>query len=341
ITNIIVIIIMYGSKLSSDKEQQVDVITNKLPTNNNNENNTPSSSNMKVFTGFLSGGLASVTATTFTNPIELVKTRLQLQGELKMSARVYTGIGDAFVKIWKAEGLLGLQRGLFPAYLAQGTLNGCRLGSYDSIKWIVGADPDKSNYFIKNLISGAMAGAFGASMGSPFDLVKVRMQAARMFPNDPQFKEYTSTARAFRHIIATEGLRGLTRGMATSAQRTAVGSSIQLSTYFETKRFVMRNTGLDDNLTAHLLSSMVAGLFVTIGMNPFDVARTRLYYQGQGNTHGEKYKSLADCIIKTVKVEGFLALYKGFLAHYLRLGPHTVLTLVFWEQFKVLFNKMD
>ncbi|EFA74852.1 transmembrane protein [Heterostelium album PN500] len=308
---------------------------------NNSNIDSKEPSNYQVITGFLSGSLASMVATTFTNPIELVKTRLQLQGELKMSARVYTGIGDAFIKIWKAEGLIGMQRGLFPAYLSQGTLNGCRLGSYDAIKRLIGADPEKENYFIKNLAAGALAGAFGASMGSPFDLVKVRMQAARMFPNDPQFSNYTSTSRAFAQIIRTEGFRGLTRGMATSAQRTAVGSSIQLSTYFETKRFIINKTGMEDDIYAHLLSSLVAGLFVTVGMNPFDVARTRLYYQGQGNTHGEKYKSLMDCIYKTVKVEGFFALYKGFLAHYLRLGPHTIFTLVFWEQFKMVFAKFE
>jgi hypothetical protein len=31
--------------------------------------------------------------------------------------------------------------------------------------------------------------------------------------------------------------------------------------------------------------------------------------------------------------------YKGVVAHYLRLGPHTVLTFVFWERLKILFAK--
>ncbi|EGG20994.1 transmembrane protein [Cavenderia fasciculata] len=310
-----------------------DVIQQQQPT---------SPTKFKLFSGFASGSLASITATTFTNPIELVKTRLQLQGELQVSARIYNGIGDAFFKIWKTEGLIGFQRGLFPAYLSQGTLNGCRLGSYDIIKKFVGITDERTATFWQNLAAGAAAGAFGASMGSPFDLVKVRMQAARMFPNDPQFKDYNSTSNAFKSIIRNEGYRGLVRGMATSAQRTAVGSSIQLSTYFESKRMVM-STGLftKDGIDAQFMASLIAGLFVTIGMNPFDVARTRLYYQGKGNTHGEKYKSLVDCIYKTVKYEGFFALYKGFLAHYLRLAPHTCLTLVFWEQFKDMFDKVE
>ncbi|EGC40006.1 hypothetical protein DICPUDRAFT_25909 [Dictyostelium purpureum] len=293
--------------------------------------------NNTVAIGFVSGSLASICATTVTNPIELVKTRLQLQGELQLSARIYSGVVDAFKKIYRTEGLRGLQGGLFPAYLSQATMQGIRLGSFDVISNALGANPGQDYFFIKNLISGATAGAIGAAMGSPFDLVKVRMQAAKMYANDPQFTNYTSSYSAFKQILSKEGVRGLTRGMATSSQRTAVGSAIQLSTYGSCKNLVLNF--VEEGIYSHLLSSLVAGFFVTVGMNPFDVARTRLYYQGKGNTHGEIYKGLMDCIVKTTKKEGFMALYKGFWAHYIRLGPHTVLTLVFWEQFKILLSK--
>jgi hypothetical protein len=42
--------------------------------------------------GFVLGGVATSTACIFTNPFEVVKTRLQLQGELDASAqRLYQG----------------------------------------------------------------------------------------------------------------------------------------------------------------------------------------------------------------------------------------------------------
>jgi hypothetical protein len=50
---------------------------------------------------------------------EVMKTRLQLQGELqKLDAnapRVYKNVLDVFAKTWKHEGVKGLQRGLMPA----------------------------------------------------------------------------------------------------------------------------------------------------------------------------------------------------------------------------------
>ncbi len=51
---------------------------------------------------------------------------------------------------------------------------------------------------------------------------------------------------------------------------------------------------------------------------------------------GSLYRNGFDCIVKTVKAEGVGALYKGFSAHYLRIGPHTILTFVFFEQMKSL-----
>jgi hypothetical protein len=50
---------------------------------------------------------------------------------------------------------------------------------------------------------------------------------------------------------------------------------------------------------------------------------------------GLTYKHGLDCLVKTVRSEGMLALYKGGGTHYARLGPHIVLVFVFLEQFKL------
>jgi hypothetical protein len=54
---------------------------------------------------------------TFSNPAEVAKTRLQLQGELekKGNTKVYKSAIDVLVKTWRNEGLRGIQRGLSPA----------------------------------------------------------------------------------------------------------------------------------------------------------------------------------------------------------------------------------
>jgi hypothetical protein len=58
-----------------------------------------------------------VTQVTFTNPAEVAKTRLQLQGELAKAGekKVYKNVFDVFAKTWRNEGIRGMQRGLGPA----------------------------------------------------------------------------------------------------------------------------------------------------------------------------------------------------------------------------------
>lgn len=46
-----------------------------------------------------------------------------------------------------------------------------------------------------------------------------------------------------------------------------------------------------------------------------------------------EYRGPLDALGKLIKKEGIFALWKGFLPYYFRLGPHTVLTFIFLEQF--------
>ena len=71
---------------------------------------------------FLMSGLAACGACLFTNPLEVVKTRMQLQGELRAPGtyqRHYRNVFHAFITIGKVDGLAALQKGLAPALLYQ------------------------------------------------------------------------------------------------------------------------------------------------------------------------------------------------------------------------------
>lgn len=64
---------------------------------------------------------------------------------------------------------------------------------------------------------------------------------------------------------------------------------------------------------------------------------TRLYNQGISKSgQGIYYSGVIDCFIKIVRTEGIRGLYKGFIPHYLRLGPHAMLVLLFFDELKAL-----
>lgn len=81
---------------------------------------------------------------------------------------------------------------------------------------------------------------------------------------------------------------------------------------------------------------MLGGVGVVAFMTPFDVISTRLYNQPVDPITGKgtKYSSILDCVRKIWKTEGVLGFYKGWSASLLRLGPHTVLSLLFWQEFR-------
>ncbi|KAL6051686.1 hypothetical protein QOT17_019044 [Balamuthia mandrillaris] len=63
------------------------------------------------------GGLAGTIAQTVAYPLDLIRRRMQVQGFNQNYGVEYNGMTDAFLKIYRTEGLLGFYRGLWPNYL--------------------------------------------------------------------------------------------------------------------------------------------------------------------------------------------------------------------------------
>lgn len=87
-----------------------------------------------------------------------------------------------------------------------------------------------------------------------------------------------------------------------------------------------------------IVASMVSGVSLAFFVTPFDVMCIRLYNQEITKTgKGMYYKGIVDCFTKTYKSEGIAGLYKGWEPTFLRMWPHSVLLLVFWDGFRSLY----
>lgn len=71
-------------------------------------------------------------ATCVVQPLDLIKTRLQISGQ-GGTAKEYTSTFDAFSKIVKREGFTKLYSGLSAALLRQATYTTTRLGVYTGL----------------------------------------------------------------------------------------------------------------------------------------------------------------------------------------------------------------
>jgi len=289
---------------------------------------------------FFTAATATSTSCLFSNPFEVVKTRLQLQGELagKDARRIYKGPIHALRLIIAKEGITAIQKGLSSAILYQIAMNGTRLGSYSHFKTILGVDPKSKYFFPKNLLAGASAGMLGACLASPLYLVKVRMQSQSSAFAIGHQHHYRGNLHALSDVIKTEGFFGLWRGVDGAMLRVSIGSAVQLSTYDYCKYLILLPGIIKESVAVHLAASLASSVLVVLAMNPCDVVSTRLYNQPVKNGKGLLYTGPFNCLWKTVKSEGVKGLYKGTVSQYLRLGPHTVLTFVFLGASKKNFS---
>ncbi|XP_028609837.1 solute carrier family 25 member 34 isoform X2 [Grammomys surdaster] len=183
------------------------------------------------------GASACCLACVFTNPLEVVKTRLQLQGELQAPGtypRPYRGFVSSVAAVARADGLWGLQKGLAAGLLYQGLMNGVRFYCY-SLACQAGLTQQPGG----TVITGAVAGALGAFVGSPAYLVKTQLQAQTVAAVAVGHQhQHQGVLSALETIWRQQGMLGLWRGVGGAVPRVTVGSAAQLATFTSAKAWV-------------------------------------------------------------------------------------------------------
>ncbi|XP_024215286.1 mitochondrial uncoupling protein Bmcp isoform X2 [Halyomorpha halys] len=267
-----------------------------------------------------------------TFPIDTTKTRLQVQGQKfdkKCASLKYRGMTDALLKISKQEGFIALYSGISPAVLRQATYGTIKFGSYYSLKdFLENGEESVST----NICCAVVAGMVSSAIANPTDVLKVRMQVLGM---DNRLGLFA----CFKDIYNLEGLSGLWRGVGPTSQRAAVIAAVELPIYDFCKHCLKSKIG--DSVSNHFISSFIASLGTAVASTPLDVLRTRLMNQRKFIITDRKssniYKGTLDCLIQTVKNEGIMALYKGFIPTWIRMGPWNIIFFITFEQFKKIF----
>ncbi|XP_059720188.1 mitochondrial dicarboxylate carrier isoform X1 [Haemorhous mexicanus] len=275
------------------------------------------------------GGLASSGAACCTHPLDLLKVRgahgqvhLQTQQEVKMRM---TGMA---MHVIRTDGFLALYNGLSASLCRQMTYSLTRFGIYETAKNRMsnqGPPP-----FYQKVLLAAVGGFTGGLVGTPADMVNVRMQNDMKQP-PAQRRNYSHALDGMYRVFREEGVKKLFSGASVASLRGALVTVGQLSCYDQAKQLVLATGFLSDNVFTHFLSSFIAGLCATFLCQPLDVLKTRLM-----NSHGE-YQGVVHCAMETAKL-GPLAFYKGFVPAAVRLVPQTVLTFLFLEQLRKYFG---
>lgn len=174
---------------------------------------------------FVAGGLAGLTAASATYPLDLVRTRLAAQTKVIY----YRGIGHTLQTIVREEGIWGLYKGLGATLLGVGPSIAINFSVYETLRSSWHSQRPNDSTVLVSLTCGSLSGIASSTATFPLDLVRRRMQLegaggrARVYT--------TGLFGTFRHIIRTEGLRGLYRGILPEYYKVVPGVGICFMTY--------------------------------------------------------------------------------------------------------------
>jgi hypothetical protein len=98
--------------------------------------------------------------------------------------------------------------------LREASYTSLRLGLYETVKMLVGANAPGAG-FLKKFLAGAIAGAIGSSAGNPLDALKTKMMA------DKESEGKVLSAYPME-IMKAEGIAGFYKGVNTNVVRATV-----------------------------------------------------------------------------------------------------------------------
>ncbi|OMO85210.1 Dicarboxylate carrier 2 [Corchorus capsularis] len=240
-------------------------------------------------------------------------------------------------QIIQSEGVAALFSGVSATILRQTLYSTTRMGLYDILKnkW---TDKETGKLPLTSKIAaGLIAGGVGAAVGNPADVAMVRMQADGRLPID-QRRNYKSVVDALGQMTKQEGVTSLWRGSALTVNRAMIVTASQLATYDQVKEMILNKGVMNDGIGTHVTASFAAGFVAAVASNPIDVIKTRVMNMKVAPGEVPPYSGALDCALRTVKDEGPMALYKGFIPTISRQGPFTVVLFVTLEQVRKLLK---
>jgi solute carrier family 25 aspartate/glutamate transporter 12/13 len=173
----------------------------------------------------LAGGGAGASQVIFTNPLEIVKIRLQMQGEAK---RLHGIEPKSTMTIIRELGFSGLYKGAGACLLRDIPFSAIYFPTYAKMKLVLSADrPDRKPQPIDLLLAGAIAGIPAASLVTPADVIKTRLQVEARKGE----QTYSGIRDCFWKILKTEGPFAFGKGAMARVFRSSPQFGVTLLSY--------------------------------------------------------------------------------------------------------------
>jgi len=192
-----------------------------------------------------------------------------------------------------------------------------------------------TNPVFKAFVAGSLSGTCSTVLFQPLDLVKTRIQQQQQ-QRLPAVSAAATTAGSgsggmfgvARHVLATEHVTGLWRGILPSVTRTVPGVGIYFASLHWLKTSGIAGHGEKPSPWQAMGLGMAARSLAATIMIPITVLKTR-FESGQFN-----YTRMTTALVTIYSTEGLKGLTCGLLATLARDAPYSGLYLMFYTQLK-------
>jgi len=186
-------------------------------------------------------GCAGFVASTVTNPIWFVKTRIQLNRDKKVTAR------QCIVSIYNKQGLLGFYKGISASYFGISETM-IHFVLYEYLKEMFkryrvgeGVDEKANGFHLEEyMVASAFSKTVACCVAYPHEVARTRLRQEN--------SRYRGFFQTLSTIFREEGYRGLYRGLGTQLVRQIPNMAIIMTTY-ETSVYLLTEYGI-----CHLIS---------------------------------------------------------------------------------------
>ncbi|KAL7597277.1 mitochondrial adenine nucleotide transporter ADNT1 [Lactuca sativa] len=296
------------------------------------------------------GGIAGGVSRTAVAPLERLKILLQVQNP---HAIKYNGTIQGLKYIWRTEGLRGMFKGNGTNCARIVPNSAVKFFSYEEaskgILWLYKQQPGNEDAELTPLLrlgAGACAGIIAMSATYPMDLVRGRLTVQ----TDKSPSQYRGIAHALKTVLREEGPRALYKGWLPSVIGVVPYVGLNFAVYESLKDWLVKTRpfglteGTDLSVTTKLACGAAAGTVGQTVAYPLDVIRRRMQMVGWkdaasvvtagGKSGGLEYTGMVDAFRKTVRYEGFRALYKGLVPNSVKVVPSIAIAFVTYEVVK-------
>ncbi|CAG8533841.1 10936_t:CDS:2 [Paraglomus occultum] len=248
------------------------------------------------------------------------------------------GTLDGLVKIVKYEGITSLWRGLVPALVMSVPATVIYFIGYDYLRDTMWQKcKNKSLEVYVPLAAGTIARTAAATVISPIELLRTRMQSAE------GNNGIVGVLNGISRMVRSNGLSSLWRGLGPTLWRDVPFSAIYWTGYESTKKSLMKrhdNRWLIHNLSdieISFICGAISGMIAATLTTPFDVAKTRRQVaSGSGAS-----KEMISIIREVFKEEGYMGLMKGWGLRVSKAVPACAIMISSYEAGKAFFIKRN